>query len=91
MKLLRVSGYIAFQLGIAPVHLRTLALTLTDLRREKGEYNVRFDYFEEKSFISPYRYRRIGQGDGHICQVEGSEPLWVEGPGKGVVHALNIL
>ena len=55
-KFLRMSGYIAFQLSIAPVHLRALALTLTDLRREKGEYNVRFDYFEEKTFISPYRY-----------------------------------
>ena len=56
LKLLRMFGYIAFQLSVTPVHLRTLALTLTDLRREKGEYDVRFDYFEEKTFISPYRY-----------------------------------
>ena len=36
-KFLRMSGYIAFQLSIAPVHLRTLALTLTDLSGEKGQ------------------------------------------------------
>ena len=37
LKLLRKFGYIAFQLGIAPVHLRTPALTLTDLSGEKGQ------------------------------------------------------
>ena len=37
MKLLSMSGYIAFQLSIAPVHLRTLTLTLTDLSGEKGQ------------------------------------------------------
>ena len=37
LKFLRMSGYIAFQLGIAPVHLRTLALTLTDLSGEKDQ------------------------------------------------------
>ena len=36
-KFLRMSGYIAFQLSIAPVHLRTLALTLTDLSGEKDQ------------------------------------------------------